>query len=136
MLGLLAGRPTARGEWLLFLDADVLPRPELLAALVARATTGQRDLLTLMPLLLLGSPAERIVLPAFFALLYGLYPLQLVSDPRSPIAFANGPCLLIRRAAYAAVGGHQAVRASILEDTELGQRVKAAGYRLEGGRRP
>lgn len=126
----------ARGEWLLFLDADVLPRPELLAALVARATAGQRDLLTLMPLLLLGSPAERIVLPAFFALLYGLYPLQLVSDPRSPIAFANGPCLLIRRAAYAAVGGHQAVRASILEDTELGQRVKAAGYRLEAAGAP
>jgi hypothetical protein len=126
----------ARGEWLLFLDADVLPRPELLAALVARATAGQRDLLTLMPLLLLGSPAERIVLPAFFALLYGLYPLQLVSDPRSPIAFANGPCLLIRRAAYAAVGGHEAVRASILEDTELGQRVKAAGYRLEAAGAP
>ena len=46
------------------------------------------------------------------------------------IAFANGPCLMIRRSVYDAVGGHRAVRGSILEDTDLGQRVKAAGYRV------
>ncbi|MBK9715837.1 MAG: glycosyltransferase [Kouleothrix sp.] len=121
---------SARGEWLLFLDADVIPRPELLAALVARTQSHAADLLTLMPLQRLGSAAERLVLPTFMALLYGLYPLDLVSDPRSPIAFANGPCLLIRREVYRATDGHRAVRASILEDTDLGQRVKAAGYRL------
>jgi hypothetical protein len=89
-----------------------------------------------MPFQQLGSPAERLILPAFFALLYGLYPLDQVSNPRSPIAFANGQCLLIRRDAYVAVGGHQAVRASILEDTELGRIVKAAGYRLEAATAP
>ncbi|HEX9371854.1 MAG TPA: glycosyltransferase [Roseiflexaceae bacterium] len=129
-----AGR--ARGEWLLFLDADVLPAPDLLAALIARAVGRRLDLLTLMPLLRLGSAAELLVMPAFFALLYDLYPLAEVSDPRSPIAFANGPCLLISRQVYAAVDGHRAVRASILEDTELGQRLKAAGYRLEAAAAP
>jgi glycosyltransferase involved in cell wall biosynthesis len=129
-----AGR--ARGEWLLFLDADVTPRPELLAALIARANARSLDLLTLMPLQRLGSLAERVVMPAFFALLYGLYPLGQVGEPRSPIAFANGPCLLIRRQVYAAIGGHQTVRASILEDTELGRCVKAAGYRLEAAAAP
>jgi len=129
-----AGR--ARGEWLLFLDADVLPAPDLLAALIARAVGRRLDLLTLMPLLRLGSAAELLVMPAFFALLYDLYPLAEVSDPRSPIAFANGPCLLISRQVYAAVDGHRAVRASILEDTELGQRPKAAGYRLEAAAAP
>jgi chlorobactene glucosyltransferase len=126
----------ARGDWLLFLDADVMPRPELLAALVARAESRSLDLLTLMPLQQLGSLAERVIMPAFFALLYSLYPLDQVSDPRSPIAFANGPCLLIRREVYFAIGGHQAVRASILEDTELGWIVKAAGYRLEAAAGP
>jgi chlorobactene glucosyltransferase len=122
---------SARGDWLLFLDADVMPRPELLAALVARAESCSLDLLTLMPFQQLGSLAERVVMPAFFALLYGIYPLDQVNDPRSPIAFANGPCLLIRREVYFSIGGHQAVCASILEDTELGRIVKAAGYRLE-----
>jgi GT2 family glycosyltransferase len=127
---------SARGDWLLFLDADVVPRPGLLAALIARAQARSLDLLTLMPFQQLGSPSERVIMPAFFALLYGLYPLDQVSDPRSPLAFANGPCLLIRREVYFAIGGHRAVRASILEDTELGQRLKAAGYRLEAAAAP
>jgi glycosyltransferase involved in cell wall biosynthesis len=126
----------ARGEWLLFLDADVTPEPGLLAALMARAERQKLDLLTLMPLLTLGSLAERAVLPAFMALLYALYPLDEIGDPRSPRAFANGQCLLIRRAPYAAIKGHQAVRASILEDVELGRRAKAAGYRLAAAAAP
>ena len=126
----------ATGEWLLFLDADVLPQPGLLAALVRQAESQQLDLLSLMPLQLLRSPAEQVVLPAFFALLLSLYPLHLVSDPRSPIAFANGPCLLIRRSTYLCTGGHSAVRASILEDTDLGQRVKAAGFRVAAAHAP
>jgi chlorobactene glucosyltransferase len=129
-----AGR--ARGDWLLFLDADVMPRPDLLAALVAGAERRALDLLTLMPLQRLGSLAERVVMPAFFALLHSLYPLDQVGDPRSSIAFANGPCLLIRRQVYFAIGGHQAVHSSILEDTELGRCVKAAGYRLEAAAAP
>jgi cellulose synthase/poly-beta-1,6-N-acetylglucosamine synthase-like glycosyltransferase len=126
----------ARAELLVFLDADVIPRPGLLAALVARAEAGRLDLLTLMPFLRLGSAAERVVLPAFMALLYDLYPLREGSDPRSPVAFANGQCLLVRRQAYNAIGGHAAVRASILEDTELGQRAKAAGLLIAAAAAP
>jgi GT2 family glycosyltransferase len=123
-----AGR--ARGDWLLFLDADVAPRPELLAALIAHAESRSLDLLTLMPFQQLGTLAERVVMPAFFALIYGLYPLDQVNNVHSPIAFANGPCLLIRREVYFATGGHRAVRASILEDTDLGRIVKSSGYRI------
>jgi glycosyltransferase involved in cell wall biosynthesis len=126
----------AQGEWLLFLDADVVPSPGLLSALVARAEARELDLLTLMPLLRLGSLAERLVLPAFMSLLYGLYPLDQVSDLASPIAFANGQCLLVRRAAYDALDGHRAVRDSILEDTHFGQRAQAAGLRLEAAAAP
>jgi cellulose synthase/poly-beta-1,6-N-acetylglucosamine synthase-like glycosyltransferase len=126
----------AQGEWLLFLDADVMPKRHLLGALIAHAEEQRLDLLTLMPLQRLGSLAERVVMPAFMALLYSLYPLDLVSDPRSPIAFANGPCLLIRREVYLATGGHRAVRASFLEDTDLGRLVKAAGYRLGAANAP
>lgn len=129
-----AGR--AQGEWLLFLDADVQPAPDLLAAMIAHAEQRQLDLLTLLPLLRMGTLAERLVLPAFFALLVALYPLARVSNPRSPIAFANGPCLMIRRTVYQALDGHRAVRASILEDTDLGQRVKAAGYPIAAAYAP
>jgi glycosyltransferase involved in cell wall biosynthesis len=126
----------ASGAWLLFLDADVAPLPGLLAAIVERAERQPLDLLTLMPLLRLGALAERLVLPAFMSLLYGIYPLDRVSDPRSPIAFANGQCMLVRRSTYIALDGHRAVRASILEDTDFGQRLKSAGYRLVAAAAP
>jgi cellulose synthase/poly-beta-1,6-N-acetylglucosamine synthase-like glycosyltransferase len=126
----------ACGEWLLFLDADVVPGPDLLAALAAHAEARQLDMLTAMPLLRLGTPAERLVLPAFMSLLYGLYPLDRVGDPAAPIAFAKGQCLRVRRAAYDAIGGHLSVRGSILEDTHLGQRAKAAGLRMAAAASP
>jgi hypothetical protein len=125
------GAEAARGAWLLFLDADVAPGPHLLAALLGRAQAGRRDVLSVMPRLVLGSPAERLVLPAFMGLLYALYPLHRVSDARSPVAFANGQVLLVSRAAYARLGGHAAVRDSLLEDTHFGQRAREAGLGLE-----
>lgn len=121
----------ARGELLLFLDADVAPRPELLAAIAARMGDGGPDVLTLAPLIELGGPAERLVLPAFASLLATIYPFAQVNDPHSPLAFAVGQCLMVRRAAYQALDGHRAVRASVLEDMHLARLAKRAGLRLE-----
>lgn len=118
----------AGGEWLLFLDADVLPQPALIASLLAYAADA--DLVTMMPRQHLGTAAERMLLPAFHSILLGVYPLHIVSNQAYPLAFANGQCLLVRRDVYFATDGHRAVRDSVLEDTDYGQIVKAAGYRL------
>jgi glycosyltransferase involved in cell wall biosynthesis len=126
----------ARGEWLLFLDADVAPQPQLLNTLIHRTQTSGADFITLMPLLQMGSLAECTLLPTFHSILYALYPLAVVSDPNSPLSFANGQCIFIHRTVYEATGGHSAVRASVLEDTDFGQRVKSMGYRLEAARAP
>jgi GT2 family glycosyltransferase len=121
----------ARGELLLFLDADVKPRPGLLAAMGARAEGGRIDLLTLVPLIELGSLAERLVLPAFSALLAAVYPFARVNNPHAPEFFAIGQCIMMRRAAYDSVGGHRAVRGSVLEDMDLARLVKRGGMCLE-----
>ena len=59
-----------------------------------------------------------------------------VNDPRSPVASANGQWLLLRRAAYAAVGGQAAVRGAIAEDLALARRMKAAGARMRMAHAP
>ena len=120
----------ARGQWLLFLDADIVPKPELLHTLITHAHSSGADLITLIPLLQMHSLSERLVLPAFQRILYNLYPLHRVSNPCESLAFANGQCLFIRHAVYQTTGGHQAVRSSVLEDTDFGQMVKRSGYRL------
>ena len=124
----------AHGEWLLFLDADVAPQPGLLGALVANAASA--DATTLMPLQRFGTLAERLLIPAFHTILYGLYPLHQVSDQRSPLAFFNGPAIFIRRDVYAATDGHRSVRESVLEDADYGRVVKAAGFRIRAADAP
>jgi hypothetical protein len=58
-------------------------------------------------------------------------PLWLVPRLRSPgLATGNGQWFAWQRATYDLVGGHAAVRASLIEDVELGRLVKKVGHRL------
>jgi chlorobactene glucosyltransferase len=57
--------------------------------------------------------------------------VRLAHDFYHPLAAAaNGQCMAFRRPAYAAIGGHAAVRSAIVEDVQLAQRIKAAGLHL------
>jgi chlorobactene glucosyltransferase len=118
----------ARGEWLLFLDADVIPSPDLLATLATHAKN--HDVISLVPFMLLGTTTERLILPAFLELLSAIYPYKAVNSQHSALTFAIGQCLMFRRSAYDAIGGHRFVRESILEDMQLATRTKQAQLRL------
>jgi len=120
----------AVGDWLLFTDADTEHLPGSLAALLERAEREGADLLSLSPGQITPTWWEEAVIPLVYVNLARLYRFEDVSNPRSPVAAANGQYLLIRRTVYARVGGHQAVRNEILEDVELAKRVKAAGGKV------
>ena len=120
----------AAGDWLLFTDADTEHLPGSLAALLELAEREGADLLSLSPGQLTPTWWEKAVIPLVYVNLARLYRFEEVSEPGSAAAAANGQYLLIRRQAYARVGGHQAIRNEILEDVELAKRVKAAGGKL------
>jgi chlorobactene glucosyltransferase len=120
----------AAGDWLLFTDADTDHLPGSLAALLELAEREGADLLSLSPGQITPTWWEKAVIPLIYVNLERLYRFEEVSNPKSPAAAANGQYLLIRRAMYERVGGHQAIRDKILEDVELAKRVKAAGGKL------
>jgi chlorobactene glucosyltransferase len=119
------GALLAEGKWLCFVDADVRPGPELVAAAVATAESQGIDMLSLHPMQELGSFWERLVVPAGLLLIACVKPFQTASED-----VANGQFLLIRRDAYFQVGGHAAVHAEICEDRALASRIKDAGFRF------
>jgi len=125
-----AGARAARGEWLLFTDADTVHLPGSLARAVAEARECGVDLLSYSPKQIAGSFWEMATLPVIFAELARQYPPKKVSDPASPIAAANGQYILIRREVYEAVGGHAAIAGEILEDVALARAVKRSGRRI------
>ena len=127
---LATGARLARGDWLLFTDADTEHLPGSLAALLARAESERADLLSVSPGQKTVTWWEKSVIPLIYSRLARLYRFDEVSDPQSSAAAANGQYLLIRREVYERAGGHEAVRNEILEDVELARRVKGAEGRL------
>ncbi|HUF75866.1 MAG TPA: glycosyltransferase family 2 protein [Longimicrobiales bacterium] len=126
------GFGAARGELLLFTDADTIHGPELLGRAVAGLQEEQADLLTLVGTQLMGTLWERLVQPQIFFLMYFRFPRfeQTAKNARWRDAVANGQYLLFPRGAYERIGGHEAVRDEVVEDLALAQHVKRAGLRL------
>lgn len=126
----LAGE--ARGDVLLFCDADVAAAPRAVRRTVAAMQRFAADAVTAIPRHRLGSWAEAAVVPLVTQLpVAATLPLALVPRVPSPsLSMANGQWLAFTRQAYARIGGHAAVRGGVLEDVLLGRAVKAAGLRL------
>lgn len=124
------GARASTGDWLLFADADTEHQPGSLLTLLERAEAERADLLSISPGQVTETWWEKSVIPLVYVHLAKLYKFEEVSNPDSPAAAANGQYLLIRRAAYERIGGHEAVRGEILEDVELARRAKASGGRL------
>jgi glycosyltransferase involved in cell wall biosynthesis len=125
-----AGTRDARGEWLLFTDADTVHLPGSLARAVAEAKQRGAAMLSYSPEQEVHGFWEKAVMPVIFAELAATYQPSLVSDPKSPAAAANGQYILITREAYDAVGGHAAVSNSLLEDVALARAVKVSGRKI------
>jgi len=127
---LTAGVRQAKGEWLLFTDADTVHRPGSLARSLAEAQAQGAALLSYSPEQEVHGFGERAVMAVIFAELAGRYRPAEVSDPRSPVAAANGQYLLVSREAYEAVGGHAAIGGDLLEDVALARAVKRSGRKI------
>ncbi len=121
------GAKAAKGNWLLFTDADTKHAPHSISTGLTEAAGFDASLLSYSPKQEVHSFAERALMPVIFAELAATYRPSEVCDPNSPVAAANGQYLLIRRDVYDAVGGHAAVASALLEDVELAKRVKQAG---------
>jgi glycosyltransferase involved in cell wall biosynthesis len=125
-----AGSKAARGQWLLFTDADTIHLPGSLARSLEEAKRQHAALLSYSPEQIVESFWEKAVMPVIFAELAASFRPSQVSDPRSPAAAANGQYILITRVAYDAVGGHAAIAGNLLEDVALARAVKRTGRKI------
>ena len=114
----------AKGDWLLFTDADTIHEPGDLRRALHEAEKHEVAMLSYSPRQIVKGFWQRALMPLVFSELALAYPPAKVSDPESRVAAANGQFLLVRRDAYFQLGGHEAVAESILEDVELAYMAK------------
>jgi glycosyltransferase involved in cell wall biosynthesis len=114
----------AKGDWLLFTDADTIHEPGDLRRALHEAEKHEAVMLSYSPRQIVKGFWQRALMPLVFSELALAYPPAKVSDPESRVAAANGQFLLVRRDAYFQCGGHEAVAESMLEDVDLAYLVK------------
>jgi glycosyltransferase involved in cell wall biosynthesis len=115
----------AKGEYLLFIDADVELTPEVISSAIFELDKSNAALLSIFPTQIIKSFGEHLIVPLMNWLLLTFLPLKLVyaSASKSFVA-ANGQFMLWKKDDYLKIGGHDKVKNKIVEDMELARLAK------------
>lgn len=126
------GYRAARGDVLVFTDADTRHGPRLLGHAVSALRHDRIGLVTGFPRQLMVGFWERLVLPHIFTAIELRFrnPRRMNTSRNPRDAVANGQFMVFTRSAYETVGGHEAVKHEIVEDVRLAQHLVASGLRL------
>lgn len=120
----------ARGELLLFTDADTWHEPHALRDSVSAMQENHVDLLTAFPHEAVITWGEKLTVPLLGFAPLSFIPLFMARLPGlSRLAVTIGQFMLFRRSAYDAIGGYEAVRAHPLDDVKFGRRIVKRGLK-------
>ena len=120
------GASMARGEVLLFLDADVEPRDPR-GLVEAAASTPLDGILALAPRFSCRGWRCKAAEAVLTGVALGFYGFHRVQDPGDSLAWIYGCCWAISRGLYESLGGHEAVRSSLVEDRDFASHAKSRG---------
>jgi len=124
------GAASGQVDYFWFTDADIAHDKWVLGALVDRAETDRRDLVSTMAKLRAESRWDRLLIPAFVYFFAKLYPFRFVASSKRRTAGAAGGCVLVQREALERVGGIESIRSALIDDCALGRTIKRSGGRL------
>lgn len=122
----------ARGEFLLFLDADERIENGLINSAVHRMYLRKLGLLSLFTNQQMLTIGEKMVIPLMHYVLLNLLPLRLVYLSKSPsVAAASGQFMMFDAEVYREHQWHKSVRDKVVEDVEIMKMVKSTGFNGE-----
>lgn len=125
------GAEQARGEFLLFTDADVQMAPDTVRRAIARMQERQLDHLCLIFRVVLPSSLLAMLVTDSLAGLLTVFKPWRTLEPSSRYFFGAGGFNLVRRSTYAGFGGHRPIRLCPVDDILLSRLVKESGGRQE-----
>ncbi len=121
---------TQNSELICLTDADIHWHPACLRTAVEAMRREKADIVSLFPGMIFGSAIERILMGTLTFALLALFPVSKAMDPAHPDTLTAGAFILTRRKLYDRIGGHEAVRNQVVEDVNLGRKLKAAGGKV------
>jgi cellulose synthase/poly-beta-1,6-N-acetylglucosamine synthase-like glycosyltransferase len=127
------GRKEAKGQWLLFVDADVVYGPDLLRRAIDYVLREEADMLFLAPNFTTEGVMEAVLMSNIYFVAAAAFPTYLATHSKSKrFAGGGGVFNLVNRDALTACGAFDSIKDAVVDDVALGYKVKAAGYKLAG----
>ena len=125
------GAQHARGEFILFTDADIVFDPTALRKAMAHVQAHQFDHVTLIPQGTMPGFFLRTLSATFGMFMFIIFKPWQARNPQSRRYMGVGAFNLIRTSAYQAMGGHEPVALRPDDDLKFGKLVKDHGYRQD-----
>jgi len=123
----------SKGEWLLFTDADVRFKPDVLRRAVTLAKQRNLDHLTLLADVEIVGFWETVLMTFFGLAFHIANDPHRASNPRSGLYVGVGAFQLLKRSVYEASGTHRRLAMEVVDDMKLGKIIKQAGFRSGAG---
>lgn len=122
------GAQHAKGQWLLFTDADAHMKPDLLTKAMSYTLTKHLDHLTILEHHL----RHTFWLNVFFLAYYVCYTMAMkpwrIRYAWSKKSLGHGAFNLVKKQSYDSCHGHQTIAMECLDDLKFGQMIKQHGF--------
>jgi len=120
------------GDVLLFTDGDVVHSKQSLGIVLANLESEKADFLSGWPKIRTRPPSEKVLFPAtLFFLCAGVAAgAERGTQKGRRVDGANGQYIMVTRKAYDAIGGHQSIKADIMEDSAMGRKALRQGLEV------
>ncbi len=120
----------ADGELLMYTDADTVHTSTTLTNAVSALITEKADMVSIIPRHILGSLAEKLIMPFFALGVFAVLPMYRRFRPsKVTMQSSSGKLMLFRRNAYTGCGGFESIRQNVLDDLALPCQIQETGYK-------
>lgn len=115
----------AKGDYLLFIDADVSVSPWFLKDMVTFSQKHKLHLLSIFPVQIMKTEGEKLLVPLMNRVLLSLLPLILTRiSRRVSLSAANGQVMFFNAETYKKYQFHSLVRSEIVDDIAIFRALK------------
>lgn len=124
------GSRRARGELLLFVDADIGYSSGAVASMVEEIQRSGAPMLTVLPHIDMHTLGEQVAMMMLPFIAYAGLPLWLTNRSNAvALGIGGGVGNFVRRPDYDAIGGHTALHNAVIDDIGLSRQFRANGRR-------